>query len=201
MWGHERSDIYEGPFLFDTNDTHSNTKFLYRGDRRGNCSLTIDRVGRNDSGKYTFRFVTDFSEGKFTGVEGSTLAVASKFFFAILFTIYGVNFDIWGLLPAPLDLSVSPPTIGQTKEGDFVSLTCQSGCSGAQDPFTWFKDGVFLRDGPVLNLSHVSPSDSGSYSCSLSVHPGTTSGDILVDVECERGGHRMAATQKEKPVL
>lgn len=39
----------------------------------------------------------------------------------------------------------------------------------------------------MLNLSHVSPSDSGSYSCSLRVHPGTTSGDILVDVERERG--------------
>lgn len=79
MWGHERSNIFEGPFLFDSNDMLSDPRFQYRGDRRNNCSLTIDHVGRNDSGKYAFRFVTDYPSGKFTGVEGSTLAVAGKF--------------------------------------------------------------------------------------------------------------------------
>lgn len=79
MWGHERSDIFEGPFLFDSNDTLSDPRFQYRGDRQDNCSLTIARVGRNDSGKYTFRFVTDYDSGKFTGVEGSTLEVAGEF--------------------------------------------------------------------------------------------------------------------------
>lgn len=198
MWGHERNNLFEGPFLFDSNDTLSDPRFEYGGDRQRNCSLTIHQVRRNDSGEYAFRFVTDLETGKFTGVKGPELAVFGKvFFFAILFTLCGVIFDIWGLLPGLLGLSVSPRTIGQTKEGDSVSLTCRSGCNGTQDSFTWFKDGVFLRGGRVLNLSDVSPSDSGNYSCSLSVHPGTTSGVRLVDVECEHRTQTSISSRKK----
>lgn len=78
MWGHERHDIYLGPFLFDSNDTLPNSRFQYRGDKKDNCSLTIHPVGHNDSGKYAFRFVTDDPVGKYTGVDGSTLRVVGK---------------------------------------------------------------------------------------------------------------------------
>lgn len=79
MWGHERNDIFLGPFSFDSNRTTSNSRFQYRGGKERNCSLTIHQVTCNDSGKYTFRFVTDDPVGKYTGALGSTLRVASKF--------------------------------------------------------------------------------------------------------------------------
>lgn len=103
-----------------------------------------------------------------------------------------------GLLPGLLDLSVSPSSLGNTKEGESVSLTCQSGCDGAQESFTWFKDGVLLRVGPMLDLSALSPSDSGNYTCSLSAHPDTTSEVKHVDVECEHRKQNRGIT-KRKP--
>lgn len=79
MWGHERNNLYNGPFLFDSNNVSSNSRFQYHGDRERNCSLIIHHVRHNDSGKYAFRFLTDEPKGKFTGVDGSTLRVAGKF--------------------------------------------------------------------------------------------------------------------------
>lgn len=78
MWGHERNNIFEGPFLFDS-DNFLDPKFQYHGDKKSNCSLIIHQISRNDSGKYTFRFVTNDPKGKFTGVDGSMLKVAGKF--------------------------------------------------------------------------------------------------------------------------
>lgn len=79
MWGHERDHLFDGPFLFDSDYTPSNSRFQYHGDRERNCSLTIDHVRHNDSGKYAFRFLTDYPTGKYTGVSGSTLTVVGKF--------------------------------------------------------------------------------------------------------------------------
>lgn len=79
LWAHERNNLYDGPFLFDSDNTSSDSRFQYHGDKIRNCSLAIHHVGHNDSGKYAFRFVTDYSTGKYSGVDGSTLRVVGKF--------------------------------------------------------------------------------------------------------------------------
>lgn len=79
MWVHERNDLFKGPFLYDSNNLISNSRFQYNGDKKKNCSFTIGHIGSNDSGKYAFRFVTDNPTGKFTGISGSTLQVFGKF--------------------------------------------------------------------------------------------------------------------------
>lgn len=78
MWGHERNDLYNGPFLFDSNET-SPSRFQYNGDKQSNCSFTIQRIVKDDSGKYAFRFMTSVPKGRFTGVGGSTLQVTGTF--------------------------------------------------------------------------------------------------------------------------
>lgn len=79
MWGHERCNIYEGPFIFDSELRNTSTKFQYFGDTHNNCSFKIHQVDHNDTGRYTFRFVINDEEGKFTGADGSTLKVTGRF--------------------------------------------------------------------------------------------------------------------------
>ncbi|KAF7663522.1 hypothetical protein LDENG_00208220 [Lucifuga dentata] len=77
LWSHERSNIYDGPFIFDSNNS---TKFQYIGDTHHNCSLKIHQVEHNDTGKYAFKFIINDKEGKYTDSDGSTLKVVGKLF-------------------------------------------------------------------------------------------------------------------------
>lgn len=79
MWGHERNDLYKGPFLYDSKTPSLSSKFQYNGDLTKTCSFTIQHIRRNDSGKYAFRFETNVPAGKVTGADGSTLQVFGKF--------------------------------------------------------------------------------------------------------------------------
>lgn len=81
MWGHGKNDIFKGPFILDSEVPDKSSRFQYIGNKRHNCSLKINQVEHNDAGEYTFRFITD-KEGKWTGVDGSTLKVAGKFYFS-----------------------------------------------------------------------------------------------------------------------
>ena len=80
MWGHERSNIFNGPFIFDSKMNETASRFNYIGDVQHNCSFKIHDVEHNDTGKYTFRSETE--QDKFTGRDGSTLKVIGKFSFA-----------------------------------------------------------------------------------------------------------------------
>ncbi|KAM8723149.1 neurotrimin-like isoform 4-T5 [Acanthopagrus schlegelii] len=161
MWGHERSNIFDGPFIFESEMKETDTRFQYIGDKQHNCSFTIHKVENNDAGKYAFRFMTD-DKSKYTGIAGSTLKV--------------------------VDLNVSmtrPHENKATKEGDSVNLTCINGCDSdhLSSAFTWFKNGEPKNEGPVLYLSNMNPTDSGNYSCSLKTHTGTASRVININVE------------------
>uniref|UniRef100_H2TTV7 Ig-like domain-containing protein n=1 Tax=Takifugu rubripes TaxID=31033 RepID=H2TTV7_TAKRU len=159
MWGHERNDLYEGPFLYDSDNLNLTSRFRYNGDKKNNCSFTIQNIGRNDSGKYAFRFETTEDTGKFTGITGSVLQVFGKF------------------------LRLQPSVGGTIKEGDSVHLECENPCNRTHQSITWFKNGAPVREGSKLDLGPVSPSDSGNYTCSLSDHLGTTTAAVHVDVE------------------
>ncbi|KAM8723332.1 B-cell receptor CD22-like isoform 2-T2 [Acanthopagrus schlegelii] len=162
MWCHEKSDIFDGTFVFESEMNETDTRFQYIGDKKHNCSFEIHNVEHNDAGKYTFRFITDTEKGKWTGPAGSTLKV--------------------------VDLNVSmtrPHENRATKEGDSVNLTCINGCDSdhLSSAFTWFKNGEPINEGPVLYLSNMNPTDSGNYSCSLKTHTGTASRVINIHVE------------------
>lgn len=82
-WGHERSDVFSGPFIYDSHfKNNTSSKFQYAGDKKHNCSFKILHVQHNDTGKYVFRFITNSEKGKFTGLEGSTLQIVGKLFFS-----------------------------------------------------------------------------------------------------------------------
>ncbi|XP_036945960.1 carcinoembryonic antigen-related cell adhesion molecule 6-like isoform X2 [Acanthopagrus latus] len=161
MWGHEKSNIFDGPFIFESEMNETASRFQYIGDKEHNCSFKIHDVEKNDAGKYAFRFMTN-DKSSYTGTAGSTLKV--------------------------IDLNVSmmrPNDNRVTKEGDSVNLTCINGCDSdhLSSAFTWFKNGEPKNEGPVLYLSNMNPTDSGNYSCSLKTHTGTASRVININVE------------------
>lgn len=84
MWGSERHDFYNGPFIFDSREQmNPSSRFQYDGDQQQNCTLKIHKVEQNDAGQYAFRFITDTPQGKFTGLPGSTLNVFGEFNFSV----------------------------------------------------------------------------------------------------------------------
>ncbi|XP_071386631.1 B-cell receptor CD22-like [Centroberyx affinis] len=162
IWGHERYNIYDGPFIFDSQSKNNATKFEYIGNIRHNCSFKIHQVEHNDSGKYIFRFITNSKKGKWTGVIGSTLKV--------------VDLKV---------LVMKPNGEGIMKEGESVNLTCVNGCDGGNhsSAIAWFKDGEPFNEGPVLYIHNMSSTSSGSYACSLKKHTGTLSEVVSIHVE------------------
>ncbi|XP_034567711.1 sialic acid-binding Ig-like lectin 14 [Notolabrus celidotus] len=158
MWGHGKSKR----FVSEINSREVTSRFKYIGDRHHNCSLQIDQVEQNDSGKYSVRIFLGRGKG-FGPREGRpTLEVVD------------------------LNISINKPNGGgKTKEDDSVNLTCISACDGSNtsSTFTWFKDGELLNEGSVLHLSNMSITNSGNYTCSLKTQPGTASRVINIDVE------------------
>lgn len=83
MWGHGRSNIFDGPFIYDSTSAtaYSSTKFVFLGDKDHNCSFKISQVEQNDSGEYAFRFETYLDQ--WTGQPSLTLKVVGKFYYLL----------------------------------------------------------------------------------------------------------------------
>uniref|UniRef100_A0A3B4EQ28 B-cell receptor CD22 n=1 Tax=Pundamilia nyererei TaxID=303518 RepID=A0A3B4EQ28_9CICH len=160
MWGHK--NIFAGPFIYHSGSNNSSSRFQYVGNKRNNCSLQIHQVEHSDEGKYAFRFITNSTNGQWTGKSGSTLKI--------------VDFNI-SMTKLKRHESI--------QEGDSVNLTCTDRCDvgNFSSVFTWFKNGEYLQDGRVLQLRNVSFTNSGNYTCSLKTGIETTSGVRHVDVE------------------
>uniref|UniRef100_A0A3B4EQ31 Ig-like domain-containing protein n=1 Tax=Pundamilia nyererei TaxID=303518 RepID=A0A3B4EQ31_9CICH len=73
MWGHK--NIFAGPFIYHSGSNNSSSRFQYVGNKRNNCSLQIHQVEHSDEGKYAFRFITNSTNGQWTGKSGSTLKI------------------------------------------------------------------------------------------------------------------------------
>uniref|UniRef100_A0A3Q3RBQ9 Ig-like domain-containing protein n=1 Tax=Monopterus albus TaxID=43700 RepID=A0A3Q3RBQ9_MONAL len=164
-WGHERCDIYKGPFIFDSESNDASSRFQYIGDKHHNCSFKIQQVEHNDTGKHAFRFVANSRNDQvkpWTGSVGSVLTV--------------VNLEV---------VMTKPNGNRTTMEGDSVNLTCINSCDSENDvsAFIWFKNRELIHEGPAFYLSNISPANSGNYTCSLKSHKGTTSEVISIDVE------------------
>uniref|UniRef100_A0A8C7Y2Z4 Ig-like domain-containing protein n=1 Tax=Oryzias sinensis TaxID=183150 RepID=A0A8C7Y2Z4_9TELE len=74
-WGH-KDNFFDGPFIYDSESNKTSSRFTYSGDKKHNCSLTIDKVELGDAGKYAFRFITN--SDKFTGKDGTMLKIENE---------------------------------------------------------------------------------------------------------------------------
>lgn len=85
-WAHGNSTFYYGPFIFDSKNNSSSSKFQYIGNQTSNCSLKIHQVEQTDAGQYAFRFIMDPKE-QYTGTNSPVLQVTGKFCLTSLITV------------------------------------------------------------------------------------------------------------------
>ncbi|XP_036453646.1 sialoadhesin-like [Colossoma macropomum] len=115
----------------------------FLGNKKGNCTLRMRDVRKNNSGEYHFRFVTN-TEG-FFGKPGVILNVSD------------------------LQVRASPSS---PSEGQTVTLTCTSTCTLPNNPtYIWYKNGEPVTNKPTkynkLYLESASSEDIRQYSCAL----------------------------------
>ncbi|XP_055060143.2 B-cell receptor CD22 [Misgurnus anguillicaudatus] len=125
-------------------DSEYSQRIQYLGDKYHRCAIRLTDLRKTDSHKYYFRFITNITNGKWTGTPGVTLTVT--------------------------DLQVE--TQQRVKEGDSLTLTCKSRCSlPDRSTFIWFKNTQSLSERKERNneliLQSVTREDAGRYSCSV----------------------------------
>lgn len=173
--------------------------YLYVGNRRGDCSLRINRIRHVDSGYYRFSFVTTLDRWKSSQfahvtVKGDKITLTHIYMQYLHPRIY-IQYICVHTLPWPLldllklclfsspesELSsvVQPSTV---TEGDNVQLTCASGCPTLPDT-VWFKDEQRLRDpGRVFQAGR---GDAGRYHCGLKELETVRSASAMLTVQCK----------------
>ncbi|XP_048051791.1 B-cell receptor CD22-like isoform X3 [Megalobrama amblycephala] len=128
-------------------DPEYSQRLQYLGDKQQNCTMRLSHVTLKDSHKYYFRFITNITEGKWTGTPGVTLTVT--------------------------DLQVESPE--RVTEGDSVRLTCKSSCTLTdRATFIWYRNSQPLTERRDRNnellLQSVRREDAGRYSCAVHGH-------------------------------
>ncbi|KAF4118122.1 hypothetical protein G5714_000173 [Onychostoma macrolepis] len=138
-------DHVEPPDLSE--DPEYSQRLQYLGDKQQSCTIRLSHVTQKDEHMYYFKFITDKTDGKWTGYPGVTLAVT--------------------------DLQVESPE--RVTEGDSVRLTCKSSCAltdGAT--FIWYRNSQPLTERRDRNnqllLQSVRREDAGRYNCALHGH-------------------------------
>uniref|UniRef100_A0A8C5LBZ8 Basement membrane-specific heparan sulfate proteoglycan core protein n=1 Tax=Jaculus jaculus TaxID=51337 RepID=A0A8C5LBZ8_JACJA len=131
--------------------------------------LRLHQVSPADSGEYVCR------------LEGSSGPLESSVLVTIEPAVPSVS--------PPIRIESSSPTTSSSRvaEGQTLDLNCVvPGQAHAQ--VTWHKQGGSLPprhqvSGPLLRLNHVSPADSGEYSCQVIGSSGTLEASVLVTIE------------------
>ncbi len=72
---HEKGE--EAPDLSE--DAEYSQRLQYLGDEQQNCTIRLSHVTQKDSHEYCFRFITNVTNGKWTGHPGVTLTVTGDF--------------------------------------------------------------------------------------------------------------------------
>uniref|UniRef100_A0A8C7RU24 Ig-like domain-containing protein n=1 Tax=Oncorhynchus mykiss TaxID=8022 RepID=A0A8C7RU24_ONCMY len=169
IWFTPRGDTKQdgsqlGDGVFNTSGLTNKSRYSGRTefyDQDNNCTLKLNNVTEDDSGRFFFRFEANTSNQPPQGFTGS----------------WGVDLTIPGKSRFVLQ------NLGWS-ERDHVTLACTSTCNPPQMEFLWFKDGRPLPGvsgvhGGQYRLGPLSPNDTGSYSCGLGKG---TSTPILLDV-------------------
>uniref|UniRef100_A0A4W5L5U5 Ig-like domain-containing protein n=2 Tax=Hucho hucho TaxID=62062 RepID=A0A4W5L5U5_9TELE len=130
-------------------------------DQGNNCTLKLNNVTEDDSGRFFFRFESNKRNEAPQGFTGSG----------------GVDLKM-------SVLSIKLNENGTVKERDNVTFVCTSTCNRSQMEFLWFKDGRPLPGVSGVHsgqypLGPLSPNDTGCYSCGLGQGKSTP---ILLDV-------------------
>ncbi|XP_062389282.1 B-cell receptor CD22-like [Sardina pilchardus] len=139
-------------------DEHYQGRVDYTGNNSNNHTLTIRNLNLDDAKTYTFRFVTD-KEEKFSNGH-------------------------LRLLVTELQVLVNPDTV---KEGDEVTLTCNTICSLSNNPtYIWYRNSQPI-DNPHtadnrLYIHSASPEDAGKYSCAVKGHEIHSSPEMTQDI-------------------
>nr|XP_021333821.1 sialoadhesin-like [Danio rerio] len=122
-------------------DPEYSQRLQYLGDKQQICTVRLSHVTKKDEHQYYFRFITDQNGGKWTGTPGVRLSVT--------------------------DLQLESPE--RVTEGDSVRLTCKSSCKLTDTPtFIWYRNSHTLTNiGDELNISSVSRTEAGHYSCGV----------------------------------
>lgn len=83
-WGHVNPRNLRGRIIFDSNARIVSTRYQYIGDNRRSCSLKINKVMLNDTGKY---IITLNNHNK-DRVVGPMLKVVGKFLISFTYRLY-----------------------------------------------------------------------------------------------------------------
>ncbi|XP_030634728.1 B-cell receptor CD22-like [Chanos chanos] len=134
-------------------------RFQYLGDKQSDCSMKLTDVRERDAVMYLFRFETDKTGGKWTGLPGVQLSVT--------------------------DLQVETPE--RVVEGDTVTLKCRTNCSLSNTTtFIWYKNEYVLTRKNMknneLSFQSVSSEDRGSYMCAVQGHENLPSPAVTLTV-------------------
>nr|XP_021333352.1 carcinoembryonic antigen-related cell adhesion molecule 6-like [Danio rerio] len=139
FWTKDPTDWQNPPDL--SNNPEYSQRLQYLGDKQQNCTVRLSHVTKNDEGRYYFKFITNVTGGQWTGYPGVVLSVT--------------------------DLQLESPE--RVTEGDSVRLTCNSSCNLTDTPtFIWYRNSHTLTNiGDELNISSVSRTEAGHYSCGV----------------------------------
>ncbi|XP_028327580.1 uncharacterized protein LOC114478605 [Gouania willdenowi] len=155
----------ETPSVYDSKSPQK-PGFKYLGDMKSNCTLQISDVQKQHIGIFRFRMEVNFTKGQFTNYTGVRLRVIES-------TQMTIN---------------SSQTEAALPRGHALKLHCTSLCTFHQLKVKWYRNAHALPEsGPTLQLSSLTPEDSGNYTCALSTNEKTKSLPYRLKVEEQEG--------------
>uniref|UniRef100_A0A8D0CQF9 Ig-like domain-containing protein n=1 Tax=Sander lucioperca TaxID=283035 RepID=A0A8D0CQF9_SANLU len=129
------------PFVYDSESQNNDPRYRYLGDKKGDCTLQISDLQKEDDATFRFRVETNDPRSTFTGQPGVRVTMKIS----------------------------SSRDDGEFIKGEAVTLNCSAAiCTIHQLEVTWFRDGSTLSEsGPALHLGYLTAKDSGNYTCGL----------------------------------
>uniref|UniRef100_A0A8C9XFN5 Ig-like domain-containing protein n=1 Tax=Sander lucioperca TaxID=283035 RepID=A0A8C9XFN5_SANLU len=143
------------PSVYDSKSNINNPRYRYLGDKKGDCTLQISDLQKEDDATFRFRMEANNVRATFTERSGVRVTV--------------VDGDQMKIRSSRDD--------GEFKRGEAITLSCSAAiCTIYQLKVTWFRDGHALSEtGPALHLSNLTAKDSGKYTCGLKKNERTLS--------------------------
>ncbi|KAK3515597.1 hypothetical protein QTP70_024626, partial [Hemibagrus guttatus] len=91
------TDVCQNPPYVYNSSSNTTSDFEFTGDNKSDCTLLIHNVQFSYSGEYKFRFITNVTDGRYTGQPGVTLQVAGD---------NPENWSIWVIVCVTVGVSV-----------------------------------------------------------------------------------------------